>query len=569
MSSPFFSELTKLDSSLRTIQLQVDRLRSGSGDDEDQLKQSIAEASQHASVLRELIRAENADAKWNDREALEQVILALEIAADDRRDQQRRTRLLELASELEAGSVKHRSSARAAALEALRLKAVTQLRELAARKEQEKELAGPPASDWVRWVCNLQEENDAATLAELRQNFSALDEFAASIEESFWVPGERAAATLPPVQTSVQTTESPRAPVEKLQAPSRSSADRLPQEVKARFEKAVRTGDLRDGLSLCYDLPANEPGSTSEAKTLEPRQADLAGKNSPSTSEATSPLLKYCEQCGRTYPNRYKVCPFDSAALQDLPETAPEASNAADTYPLPPAVLRVKRDASPSKSSAGDAKGSAAELAPEATPERSHDESIPVPEFGSSSSNFGELTLSKRPPIATWVAAAILVILCAVFGWMHLRGASSAKAESSVANAATNPDASAPKPLLHRLPAEGAQNNVLLSLENCERTNPAGIECWGYISNQRDKDSKVSLFRADVVDGKGNSFDLNTKGSPNFAPTHDFTVPAQSKVKYSITVPDNDKDARTLTLYLDVNNPRSSEYTFRDVPVSD
>ena len=561
MSSPFFSELTKLDGSLRTIQVQVERLRSGSGDDEEQLKQSIADARQHASVLRDLIRAENADAKWSDREALEQLILALEIAADEKRVQQRRTKLLELANELEAGSVKHRSSARAAALDSLRLKAVAQLRELAGRKEQEKELPGPQASDWVPWVCNLQEENDAATLGELRQNFSALDEFAASIEESFWVPEDRAAVTSPPAQASAATTESSQTPVEKPLGPSSSGDVRLPEEVKAHFEKAVHTGDLRDGLSLCYDVPAIEPG-----------QIDSASKDSPSATEAVPPPLKYCEQCGRTYPNRYKVCPFDSAALQDLPETAPEASDAADNYPLPPAVLRAKRESSLPKDSAGAAQVSASELLPEVAPESSQDQAIPVPEFGSSSSSFGELTLSKRPPIATWVAAAILIILCAVFVWIHLRGANSAKAETSVANAATNPDSQAangPKPLLHRLPAEGAQNNILLSLESCERTHPAGIECWGYISNQRDKDSKVSLYRADVVDGKGNSFDLNTKPSSSFAPTHDFTVPAQAKVKYSITVPDNDKDARTLTLYLDVNNPRISEYTFRDIPVAD
>ena len=136
-----------------------------------------------------------------------------------------------------------------------------------------------------------------------------------------------------------------------------------------------------------------------------------------------------------------------------------------------------------------------------------------------------------------------------------------------VAQAAVNADA--PKPPLHLQPAEGAQNNILLSMENCERANSTGIECWGYISNQRDKDSKISLYRVNAIDGKGNSFDLSSKGQATFAEVHDFTVPAQSKVKYSIKVPDSDKDARTLTLYLDLANPRGSEYTFRNVPVSD
>lgn len=175
--------------------------------------------------------------------------------------------------------------------------------------------------------------------------------------------------------------------------------------------------------------------------------------------------------------------------------------------------------------------------------------------------------------MTTWLAVAALVVVCGVFLWMHFRGSNSAKAATSATNPApATPDAQAAsgqKPLLHIQPAEGAQDNILLSMENCERANPSGIECWGYISNQRNQDSKISLFRVNVIDGKGNSFDLSSKGQATFSDVHDFTVPAQSKVKYSVKVPDTDKDARTLTLYLDAATPRSSEYTFRGVPVSD
>lgn len=631
MSSPFFSELTKLDGSLRTIQAQVDRLRSGLDDNEDQLKQNLAEASQHASALRDLLRAENADAKWSDREALEHLILALEIAADEKRVQQRRTKLLELASELEAGSLKHRSSARAESLNALRVKAVTQLRDLAARKEQEKELPGPEASQWVHWVCNLEEENDAAALADLRENYAALDELAASIEESFWVPGQRAAVTVPPLETTtpkaessaapkrqpsavaevkpqtstmtdpgatttttvapvpaseapaVTKTEPPAAAAVKPGAPSRVRPSRLPQEVRAHFDKAVHTGDFSEALSLCYDQAASETASVSqsaapaEEKATQQPSAAVAGKEPQSPTEATPPPLKYCAECGRTFPNRYKVCPFDSSALQDLPDAAEETANTVGlpVEPLAPAIM--KREASAAKTAAAEKKTITSEQAPK-PPEESSTEGpqeqtlVPVPEFGSASSSFGELTLSKKPPVATWVAAAVLVVVCAVFLWMHFRGSNSAKAASALPNTASNADSEAanqPKTLLHREAAEGAQDNILLSMENCEHANPGGIECWGYISNQRDKDSKISLYRVNAIDGKGNSFDLSSKGHATFSDIHDFTVPAQSKVKYSIKVPDNDKDARTLTLYLDISNPHGSEYTFRDVPVSD
>jgi hypothetical protein len=610
MSSPFFSELNKLDGCLRTMQAQVDRLRSGLYDNEDQLKQSVAEACQHASALRSLIRAEDADAKWSDREALEHLILALEIAADEKRIEQRRTKLLELASELEAGTIKHRVSARAETLNAVRVRAVAQLRDLAARKEQDKELPGPEASQWVHWVCNLEEEKDAAALAELRENYSALDELAASIEESFWVPGQRAAVTLPAVavaapkaesvatpkaeSTAAPTTEAPatlpadapEAPVAKPVAPSRVKADRLPQEVKAHFDKAVHTGDFSEALSLCYDPPESETESAtqtappSEAKMPEQLPAVAASKEPASASVSAPPPLKYCEECGRTYPNRYKVCPFDSTALQDLPESAPETPEIAslpDRYKVPPPVLTKASGADrtmnvvEAKASSPTPVGQSAEAAAVPPTESSPADGLPS-SAPASFATFDEVG-SRRGPVVTWLAVAALVVVCGVFLWMHFRGSNSAKAATSVTNAApATPDAqgaSGQKPLLHIQPAEGAQDNILLSMENCERANPSGIECWGYISNQRNQDSKISLFRVNVIDGKGNSFDLSSKGQAAFSDVHDFTVPAQSKVKYSVKVPDTDKDARTLTLYLDAATPRGSEYTFRDVPVSD
>jgi hypothetical protein len=126
-----------------------------------------------------------------------------------------------------------------------------------------------------------------------------------------------------------------------------------------------------------------------------------------------------------------------------------------------------------------------------------------------------------------------------------------------------------PPPLLHRQPVEGVQDKILLTMELCERVNPQSIECWGYVSNLRDESSDVSLYRADVVDGKGNSFNLNSNGQFDFPTGHSFNIPAGSSVKYTIKIPDKDQDAQTLTLYLDVSNPRDLEYTFRDVPVAD
>ena len=79
---------------------------------------------------------------------------------------------------MDAGSLKHRFESRAAALNSLRLQAVRELRIAGTLYEQEKELPGPNASEWVHWACNLREENDASIFADLRRDFPALERFA-------------------------------------------------------------------------------------------------------------------------------------------------------------------------------------------------------------------------------------------------------------------------------------------------------------------------------------------------------------------------------------------------------
>ena len=191
MPSPFASALTKLDGSLLAIQSHLDLLQAGLDINDGQLNQSMSEARHQAATLRDLIRTERPDAKWNDRKSLEHLIHELEIAAKARRNQQRRAKLLELANELDSGMVQHRFKARAATLNQLRVEAVNELRTEAALTEQVKELPGPLANQWIHWVCSLQEEKDALVLADLRRDFVALERFAREMEEDYWAPGQR------------------------------------------------------------------------------------------------------------------------------------------------------------------------------------------------------------------------------------------------------------------------------------------------------------------------------------------------------------------------------------------
>ncbi len=87
MSSPFWSALGKLDGSVHTIQSQIDCLRAALEIDDAKLSQSLMQARREGALLRDLIRAERPDAKWNDRTELDMLIHDLEIAAQERRNQ--------------------------------------------------------------------------------------------------------------------------------------------------------------------------------------------------------------------------------------------------------------------------------------------------------------------------------------------------------------------------------------------------------------------------------------------------------------------------------------------------
>lgn len=142
-----------------------------------------------------------------------------EIAEAGRNQEQRRTKLLDLANELNAGRVKHRLDARTQALNVLRLEAVEELRTEAALPEPAKELPGPNASDWLHWACSLHDAKDASVLTTLSRDFAALERFIGAIEERYWIPGTRED------ESQGQPSEpSPRAAKETTRMPAVSEA---------------------------------------------------------------------------------------------------------------------------------------------------------------------------------------------------------------------------------------------------------------------------------------------------------------------------------------------------------
>ena len=249
MSSPFSHALRKLDDSLQTIQARLDCLGAALEADDDELSHSLTYAGQHAAILCDLIRAERPDANWSDRRSLEQLIHELETSAEVSHQQQRRTKLLELANELDAGRVKHRTGRRTTELETLRREAVKQLRTEAAVSEPVKDLPGPPASEWLHWAWSLKDPLDASVLVNLRRDFAAADRFAGEMVERYWIPGQGVderprQASEPSLRAAEEcAAESPASPSSQPVAPAGTDHDELPQNVTAQSDEVAQRGN--------------------------------------------------------------------------------------------------------------------------------------------------------------------------------------------------------------------------------------------------------------------------------------------------------------------------------------
>ena len=330
MSSPISSALAKLDGSLQTVQSQVDSLRAGLEVNDSQLSYSLADARQNAAVVRDLIRAERSDASWDDRGTLEYLIHELEVAAHEQRNEQRRMKLLELGDEFEAGAVRHRSETRSASLNNLRQEAIQELRAAAAIPEQEKELPGPDAGQWLHWACNLQEDKDADALTCLRTDFPALDHFAGEMEESYWMPGDRIRRI--PAQPSV-----PSRPAQNMRRPPEPPSYSPPAPAAPDYQRSSQNtvtrpdpppgGTFAAAVARAYDRPSVATPASPEARRSEvtlPQRGGLALVAEPAEVHTETELeTQTCEKCGATYSDGYHVCPASDPGRRASASAAP------------------------------------------------------------------------------------------------------------------------------------------------------------------------------------------------------------------------------------------------------
>jgi hypothetical protein len=517
MGSPFRSALAKLDDDVQNLEYQLSCLRGGLDVSDDQLWQALNEANQSTAALRNLILAERPDADWNDRSSLEILIQHLEWEAQARRDEERRKRLFELAGELDAGSIKHRFESRIATLNSLRLQAIRELRIAGTLYEQEKELPGPPAGEWVHWVCNLREENDGTVFEHLRRDFPALERFAGEMEESYWVCGHREHGAA--AQPAVIPAEVQRTPQSIASTASAGTPEAASRSERAPSEPAIRMSEVAPVAAVA-----------TRTRVLDNASERSNGDGAVGTLHARSTVKATTAAYSADHPS------------SDSVESVPANDSMADLLPSFGAVAEIKR------------------------------------------------------PVAVWISAGVILLLGVVFaGTYYVNSGSGGKSKDVVAHAAANAAGSPGSQISGSNPAtpgqqtptgantgaaagasgiaiqpiEGAQRQILLNMESCRRSNLESIECQGYVTNLSNEPSHVTLGGVDVVDGKGNSFNLNSSGQFNFSTGRSLSIAAGSREKYTVKVPDKDRDARTLTVYVDISNPHGLEFTFRNVPIAE
>jgi len=428
MSSAYWSELAKLDDNLLSIQPQLNGMHAGLEFDENHLKENLTEARGHGAAIRDLIRAERSDAGWEDRPALERLIHELEIAAQERRNQLRRARLLELAGELDAGTVRHRLEARTATLTKQRQEAVKLLRTEAALADQVKELPGPRANQWVAWACGLQEEKDGFALSRLRKDFAALDRFIAGMEASYWVPGSSGRDGFRPSSESdmrasgrAMSPPPPTAPGTGYGKPS--------QTVKPPEKVATRSGSNGEDLSVPHAGPtAAAPSLTETLRTPEPTKQWQAATATVGNgaSKLGPPRLNYCEQCGSSYPGEFHVCPVDRSVSSATAAAATRNSLSSREHGGNGAVgVATARDSR--AGATAEAAPASDQLGTDSSVEAAENEferlkaligdSYSVEDDEVAPSSYQQFLGSKRT--LGIVGAAVVVVLAGIFGVVH------------------------------------------------------------------------------------------------------------------------------------------------------
>jgi len=132
--------------------------------------------------LRDAVHSEDASATWKGANELKLLVERLEEAAE------RRTRYLDLAQWLGAGTVEHRRERTRQERLRQRDAAVAELMEIS-EMATPPELPGPGVEEWLNWACNLDDSTNDPDLAQLKAHFPRVDDFVRQLDIESWREG--------------------------------------------------------------------------------------------------------------------------------------------------------------------------------------------------------------------------------------------------------------------------------------------------------------------------------------------------------------------------------------------
>jgi len=186
MISVWPSTITSLNDSLAVLRGSVGTLEAAKPVEIAEVIEQLKTAAESSRNLRALVLWEQPDASWQNREELNALLEEIQKSVEARELEQRRSRLLALAAELERGSLVHRRAVRANQMNHLRDQAVKELRSHAGVEGAPPALPGPEVDEWIEWACGLKEPEDTESILSLRSGFEHLDEFIANLEPNMW-----------------------------------------------------------------------------------------------------------------------------------------------------------------------------------------------------------------------------------------------------------------------------------------------------------------------------------------------------------------------------------------------
>ena len=227
MSSTWLRDRASLDDSLALLSESLGKLHASLPIDIPEIARQLGAAADAIRNLQAFVSSELPDASWQSRDEFDTLLDKVQKTLDARAIEQLRSRLLDLAAELERGTIVHRRELRVEQVNQLREQAINELLDHAGSDGAPPPLPGPDAPHWVEWACELKEPEDTQSLQMLRSGFARLDDLVANLEPGMWMVGADAAAA------QQAHAEAQRAEEEELQKALRSRLLALADELGA------------------------------------------------------------------------------------------------------------------------------------------------------------------------------------------------------------------------------------------------------------------------------------------------------------------------------------------------